>query len=124
MLSVILSLVFITLPLVRPDHVHPAGVEGRARAIVHNHQIPVSTTGGSQAYAAHGNHRFAIFLTSVFESVSSKTPQAPPHVLCLPGFSSSNYPHLDVLGPGHAVRLNRPAGPPGELPPGRSPPRT
>jgi hypothetical protein len=122
MLSIVVLLAMIALPVVRAPHVHPACFEGRARAIVHSHQLQMPGRGASER-AAHGDHSYAIFPTSMFETVSRNTPPVPLQDHALPVLPPSYHPQFSVLGPVHAERLSRPAGPPGALVPGRSPPR-
>lgn len=68
-LSVLAILAIACLPLLPPAHVHRAGIEGRATALVHAH--PLRGADGThipgrlalRSAPTHGNHELAIFLT-------------------------------------------------------------
>lgn len=117
----ILAISVFAAPLVRAEHVHPAGIEGRARALVHAHQTQPQAPGEHRAHAAHGNHSLAIFLTTVYESVC-KNPPAPPQAI-LPGAQPPADPRRDVLGSVDTHGLIQSPGPPATSASGRAPPR-
>jgi len=71
------AIAVMSLQVVRAEHIHPAGIEGRAQTLVHSH-LPGPATGGPRAYAAHGDHRLAIFLATIYESVLRNSSYAAP----------------------------------------------
>ena len=62
-----------------PEHVHPAGIEGRAHSIVHRHAPEPSSSRrvATTAVTAHGNHHRAVFLRAVYTSMVRVVPPAP-----------------------------------------------
>jgi hypothetical protein len=63
----VLALPLVTSPLTLAAHVHPAGIEGRDRALVHTHLMQFDTAAGIRA-GNHGDHGRAIFPSTVFEN--------------------------------------------------------
>jgi hypothetical protein len=104
--AVLVILAVVSLQFARGDHIHPAGIEGRSQALVHNHVIDVSGTGGARAYAAHGDHGLAIFLSPTFESVLRNLPPPANHDLALPYDPAAGAPSFRAIGvvPEHIFR--------------------
>lgn len=100
-------------------HVHPAGFEGRAHSLVHQHSVEGGAPGVSvTSTPAHGNHDRALFLTQVYHGVSRFVPQHPALVEAATAF-------LPFLGAFEFVQTDdaRPAhGPPGSTDLARAPP--
>jgi hypothetical protein len=68
----------LSLQIVRAEHIHPAGIEGRNHSLVHSH-APLPVTAGSEWLRdAHGDHRLAIFLVAAGESVLRDAPDRAP----------------------------------------------
>ena len=80
-LAVVAALAVAALPLLPPEHIHRAGIEGRTATLVHAHE-DVLDGGGAPASAgaglrtSHGDHSRAIFLSTQYNSVSRFAP--PP----------------------------------------------
>jgi hypothetical protein len=94
----LVALAVLSLQLVRAEHIHPAGIEGRIHSLVHSHLPGSATAGGERAYAAHGDHRLAIFLAAVYESVLRHTSPCAPDS---PVFLHSTFdgtPHFHRIG--------------------------
>jgi hypothetical protein len=104
--TVLVILAVVSLQFARGDHIHPAGIEGRSQALVHNHGIGVSGMGGARAYAAHGDHGLAIFLSPAFESVLRNLPSPANHDLALPHDAAASAPSVRAVGavPEHIFR--------------------
>lgn len=75
--SVVIALAVVCLPLLPPEHIHRAGIEGRTKPLVHAHALENSgaTTAGTSLACPHGNHGLAIFITTVYDSVSRAASQ-------------------------------------------------
>jgi hypothetical protein len=77
-------LALVGLQLVRAAHVHPAGIEGRTTSVVHTHGVEVTSGNHTRTYASHGDHRLAIFLAPIYESVVRHSLNPPDHPALLP----------------------------------------
>jgi hypothetical protein len=86
----------VTLQSARAEHVHPAGIEGRTSSLVHSHLADVAPIGPARAYAAHGDHRLAIFLSSIYESVI-RNPPIPPERPAVPHAAYHHEPRTDLV---------------------------
>jgi hypothetical protein len=67
LVSSLLVAAVVCLPLVPPQHVHRAGIEGRTEALVHAHAPRPAAHdrhGGLALETSHGNHGLAVFLSS------------------------------------------------------------
>jgi hypothetical protein len=66
------------LPARQSAHVHRAGIEGRAEALVHTHALGPAAPADAEPSiaAAHGDHQQAIFLTTVYDAAGRATPPA------------------------------------------------
>jgi len=115
-----LSLAIVCLPLLLPEHVHRAGIEGRTVAIVHAH--PVTIMGGGDCGASlgrsHGDHGLAVFLASAYDAVRGAHPQ--PMVASA---APLQVPQRRQVGVAAALTLQVAHGPPGS-PFTRGPPRS
>jgi hypothetical protein len=74
----LLAFALVVGSFVPPRHVHPAGIEGRIRAVVHRHvqDRPAATRSGLSD-AAHGDHERALFLDTPYERSGGPTTHAP-----------------------------------------------
>ena len=71
--SSLLVAAVVCLPLVPPQHVHRAGIEGRTEALVHAHAPRLAADdlqSGPALETSHGNHGLAVFLSSDYTSSS------------------------------------------------------
>jgi hypothetical protein len=75
----VIVLTLLGLPASRAEHVHPAGIEGRTTSVVHTHRVDVASGNHARAYASHGDHRLAIFLTPIYETVVRQSSNPPNH---------------------------------------------
>ena len=109
--SVIVALAVGVFPLLPPEHLHLAGVEGRTTAIIHAHQVQIVDYVPSEPslIPPHGSHGRAIFLTTVFNS-DGQGPSRP--VLPLVG-SVVAVPQFQFIGVVQAVLIPDAHGPPG-----------
>jgi hypothetical protein len=78
--SVVVALAVACLPLLPPQHIHPAGIEGRTIPLVHAHPVDGpgigAGTGASDSFrSGHGNHAFAIFPGADYSAMSRFVPQ-------------------------------------------------
>jgi len=94
----VVALAVLSLQLVRAEHIHPAGIEGRTRSLVHSHLPGSATTGRERAYAAHGDHRLAIFLAAVYELVLRHTSPCAPDRLVFLNSTYDSTPQLHRIG--------------------------
>ena len=117
----VVVLALVALQLTRAEHVHPAGIEGRTRSLVHSHRVDVAPTSQARAYAAHGDHRFAIFLSSIFESVIRNSPN-PPDRPALPRATCHQEPRMDGVRILMSERDHDPPGIVARSSEGRAPP--
>jgi hypothetical protein len=92
----LLMAALVALQSARAEHVHPAGIEGRTSSLVHTHLVDVAPISRTRAYAAHGDHRLAIFLPSIYESVI-RNPPIPPEHPALPRATYHHEPRTDFL---------------------------
>ncbi len=107
-------------PLLPPQHVHPAGIEGRTAAIIHAHVVEFgdSARTGTSIGHSHGNHGLAIFLSTVLNS-GPETTSAP----VLPSeFDAVVVPPLDFVRIVDPIQIERTHGPPGTAWVTRGPP--
>jgi hypothetical protein len=117
----VVVLTLLTLQSARAEHVHPAGIEGRTRSVVHTHRVDLASGNHPRASASHGDHRLAIFLTAVYESVVRHSFNPPNHP-ALPRLRDQYESGTHVVG---ILRLSRDHAPPGVLAracEGRAPP--
>jgi hypothetical protein len=77
-LAAVTALTVASVPLLPPEHLHRAGIEGRAEPLVHAHawEIAGSSPGstGTTLASSHGNHGLAIFLSADYTTVSRFIP--------------------------------------------------
>lgn len=94
------------VPLLPQEHVHLAGIEGRAHAVAHSHWLEESQSAGSMPSfaASHGDHGRAIFLTTVSDRVarllSLPIALAASTFFSVPALSPSGKPHVE---PAHQI---------------------
>jgi hypothetical protein len=123
-MSLFLACAVVYLPLLPPEHIHRAGIEGRRAPLVHAHQLdgPDSGSGDTGTSGSlgvgHGNHGLAIFLSTNYRTVlrfvsppialvSAVVPIAP--VFCPLGLVHAGFVQRDHSPP-RSVWLTR--GPP------------
>ncbi len=93
--SIAMAAAFACLPLLPPEHIHLAGIEGRATALVHAHEaddfIPAHSS--PSLFSWHGNHGLAIFIATVYDTASGvlSTPALPEAIDALAA------PHLQFI---------------------------
>lgn len=121
--AILVTLAVASLQVVRSEHIHPAGIEGRTVSLVHDHTITIPSGSGSRAYAGHGDHGFAIFLVPIYETRAAASVEGAA------GFGLS----LTLLAPPRPLRAAGFAHERGDRPPpglltaphgNRAPPRT
>jgi len=112
----------VSAPVLPPEHVHLAGIEGRTQVVVHSHTDGgfASTSSSATLVASHGDHGRAVFLTSVSDRAARQSAHQmwlPTAVALMPAFVEVDVPHTDVRhrihGPPGRVWLSR--GPPSFL---------
>jgi hypothetical protein len=102
-----------------PEHIHLAGIEGRTHSIVHRHSLErLAPCEHGASIAAHGNHERALFLSTLYDSVSRFVTQAPAVLET----ATIILPSLGSLAPIQADDAQRAHGPPGSPCPTRAPP--
>jgi hypothetical protein len=118
-LSIGLGALVVCIPLLPPEHVHLAGIEGRTTALVHSHELDGGDVRGSGASLtrSHGDHARAIFLTTVFERTSARVLPAALH-----GVAAVIVPILVPVATAHTRVGHRIHGPPGPVWLTRGPP--
>ena len=119
---VLAALALVSLQLVHADHIHPAGVEGRTQSLVHSHPLAFAVTGGARAFAAHGDHRLAIFLAPVYESANRLLLDHPLHVLIVLGAADQHQPRFHAVGRVRQFEDRHPPGIIDSASPERAPP--
>jgi hypothetical protein len=111
--ALVAALAVAGLPLLPPEHIHRAGIEGRTTTLVHAHEDVLDGVGagpaGAGLKASHGDHSLAVFLSTHYNSVS-RFAAAPVAVLAgavviAPGFRR--------IAPGARVTAQLTHGPPG-----------
>jgi hypothetical protein len=113
-LAVATALAVAGLPLLPPEHVHRAGIEGRATALVHAHE-DVSDDGGASSargtalHGSHGSHGLAIFLSTQYDTAVRFAPLPPALVTArVTAPPSAHFIGFTVQVTSHAIH-----GPPG-----------
>ena len=120
--TVVAVLAVAGLPLLPPEHVHLAGIEGRTAALVHAHEDVLGDGGdsapGAGLHTCHANHGLAVFLSTHYNSVSKFISQ-PVAVLVAHTDVAPVFRFIGIRG-----RLNARAthGPPGSTWLTRGPP--
>jgi hypothetical protein len=112
----------VSLQLVRGDHIHPAGVEGRTESVVHSHPL-FAATGRTRASASHGDHRLAIFLAPIYESTVRSSFDRTDHPLVMRDAVPDPGPGGRAHGEVAALVHRRPPGVTSGSSSGRAPPR-
>lgn len=109
-LCLVTALVVACLPLLPPEHIHPAGTEGRASSLVHAHLADGPDTAGNDGVltASHGDHSRAIFLTAAYD----RTSRFAPGPVALVGAAAMIAPLVRPLGIVHTSPVQRAHGPP------------
>jgi hypothetical protein len=110
-LPIVLALALAVFPLLPPEHLHRAGIEGRTTSIVHAHTLQIlgNTPSGTSFTQPHGNHGLAVFLTTVFHS----GPQGPSGPVLLVAASVVIAPTFRFVGLVDGALIPYPHGPPG-----------
>jgi hypothetical protein len=118
--SVALTFAVAYVPMLPPEHVHRAGIEGRAEPLVHAHTFEdfYSVSSETSIAESHGDHDLALFLTSVYDRVSRKL--APQPVILAAG--AAVVPHVLVADGPEANSAQSAHGPPGSAWLTRGPP--
>lgn len=110
----VLVLAVTCLPLLPKEHIHVAGIEGRNKQIVHVHPVDAAAGGSDVSVLQfhgdqfHGDHGLAIFLTTVYDSVS-RFAQAPTVLVATAAVIA---PVLQTLGVVQACTVQSAHGPP------------
>jgi hypothetical protein len=109
-LSVVVAVAVACVPLLPPEHVHLAGIEGRTTPLVHAHYLDGShpREHGPSFTHSHGDHGLAVFLATVYDNISSFV-QLP---VALPGIAVIAAPVLVVLGASSGTFVQLTHGPP------------
>ena len=118
--------VVLSLQIVRAEHIHPAGIEGRNHSLVHSHPSLIVTAGSEWAPDTHGDHRLAIFLVTTGESVlrdgADRAPDGPAVLVAVPditpplhGIAAIHF-RADRPPPGCVVLTSPERAPPPRLP--------
>jgi hypothetical protein len=117
--SLVLSLVLVASALLPPEHIHPAGIEGRTHSIVHRHSLYAFGPGPlAPSIVAHGSHERALFLTTSYDSAPQFVAQ-PPALIETPVITT---PGLGPLRSFQADDAQRAHSPPDSPCPTRAPP--
>jgi hypothetical protein len=81
MLSAIVACTIVVMPLLPPQHLHRAGIEGRTEPLVHAHLLDQADAASHSRESAlssrHGDHSLAVSLNADFTASSSITARAP-----------------------------------------------
>jgi hypothetical protein len=107
-------------PVVPPEHVHVAGIEGRTSSIVHSHTSDNAEApfGRASLEPPHGDHSLAVYLTAVYDRVSRSMPQPVVPVLVI-----NVTPQFQPIAMAHAHVVSSAHGPPRSTSVTRAPPR-
>jgi hypothetical protein len=115
-----LAIAIVCGPVLPPEHVHLAGIEGRTHVVAHSHVDESFAGPSSSLVASHGDHGRAVFLTSVYDRTARllvphvmlpATALAPPTFVASAAFQGEVV-HT-IHGPPGTVWLSR--GPPSFL---------
>ena len=102
----------VSLPLLPPQHLHRAGLEGRTEPLVHAHltdrsEPPAFPAGTTALNSSHGDHRLAVFLngdyTTPERAIGSALPAGAAGVISPP---TRDMPR--VVARHHARRIHGP----------------
>jgi len=106
-----LAFVVAVFPLLPPEHLHRAGIEGRATSIVHAHALQIlgNAPSGTSLNPPHGNHGLAVFLTTVFHGGSQGLSQP----VLLRAASVVTAPSFRLVGLVEGALIPYSHGPPG-----------
>ena len=110
-IALLIGAAVVSLQLVHPPHIHPAGIEGRAQSVVHSHGVGTPKA-GTRASASHGDHRLAIYLAPIYESVLRNAHHSALKDLALPDKKRDGDPQFSAIG---AVQQNFDRHPPGVI---------
>ena len=122
-LTIALLCAVTSLPLVPPQHLHRAGIEGRTEPLVHVHLTdrskPSTAPSGTTALSfSHGDHRLAVFLNGDYT-----TPEATVGVAFPPAtLGVVSLPLRDVQRVAPRRHVHRIHGPPRFVSVTRAPP--
>ncbi len=89
------------VPLLPQEHVHPAGIEGRAHAVAHSHWLEESEPARPLPSLAgpHGDHGRAIFLSAPYQRVARllllPVALAASTFVTAPALSPARTPHVE-----------------------------
>jgi hypothetical protein len=114
--SVFIALAVAGLPLLPAEHIHRAGIEGRAAPLVHAHFVdgpdtnaaPTQAPRSSSFRVGHGNHDLAIFLSTDYNGVSRFASQPSALLTAI----ATIVPVFNAIGPTHAGFVQHAHGPP------------
>lgn len=109
--SVVLIWVMVCGPILPPEHVHRAGIEGRETPLAHAHSLESFAPAGSDTSIAqsHDDHNLALFLTSVYDIASRKV--APQPVMMVEAGPAAVM-HLQAVHGAEAASTQTTHGPP------------
>ena len=83
-LTIAVLVAVVSLPLLPPQHLHRAGIEGRTEPLVHAHltdrsEPPPPSSGTTALSFSHGDHRLAVFLNGEYTTPEAAGgPAVPP----------------------------------------------
>ena len=109
--ALLIAVAVVSLQLVQAEHIHPAGIEGRTESVVHSHGVGAPKA-GTRASASHGDHRFAIYLAPIYESVLRNAHHSALKDLVLPDKKRDGDPQFSAIGD---VQQNFDRHPPGVI---------
>ena len=116
------GLAILSLQLVRAEHIHPAGIEGRTQALVHSHALGDAAADGARVRAGHGDHLLAIFLVPIYESVLRSSLQGASSNQALPDGPCEPDPQFHAISVVQQPVDRHPPGVVAFASPGRAPP--
>lgn len=83
--TMVVLVAVVSLPLLPPQHLHRAGIEGRTEPLVHAHltdrsEPPTAPSGTPAPSFSHGNHRLAVYLNGDYTTPEAAGGSAFPPI--------------------------------------------
>jgi hypothetical protein len=108
--SALVVLAIVGMPLLPPQHLHRAGIEGRAEALVHAHLPDASDAASGSCettlISGHGDHRRAVFLNGDFTTPDTAAYAVSPGLVV--SITSPALDQEDVLPASDASPIHGP----------------
>jgi hypothetical protein len=122
-LAVVVAFAVANVPLLPPEHIHLAGIEGRTATLVHAHEDVIDWVGaagprGAGLKTSHGDHGRAIFLSTTYNS----NPRVAAQPVALLVSTALAAPAVHSIGITDRFNVQSTHGPPGATWLTRAPP--